>query len=122
MNRSSFHLALAFGLMLALIPSASWAHARLKSASPPAEATAKTGLSAIKLVFNETIEPSLSVIELLDAADQVLVTSKGKAVCEQKTCILAVDPLKAGDYMVKYHVLSADGHVVEGKYSFHIVD
>lgn len=98
------------------------AHARLKSASPSQDATVKAGLAEIKLTFNENVEPSLSVIELDDSAGKVVVTSKGTAVCEKKSCALPVPPLKAGDYAVKYHVLSEDGHVVEGGYAFHVRD
>jgi copper resistance protein C len=98
------------------------AHAKLKSASPAAGDTAKTGLAAIELVFNETLEPALSTLELDDAQDKLLVTSKGTPACAGATCKLAVPPLAAGDYTVKYHVLSGDGHVVKGSFSFHVAD
>jgi copper resistance protein C len=115
-------LTLTTGILLTVSATTSWSHARLKSASPPADATAQTGLKEIKLEFNEAVEPSLSTIEVDDANGQVIATSKGKAVCEKKTCSLAVDPMMAGDYVVKYHVLSSDGHVVDGHYGFHVAD
>lgn len=121
--RKHFQILAAVALLaFAASPVPALAHAQLKSASPPQDSTVKAGLAEIRLTFNETIEPSLSVIELDDSAGQVLVRSKGVGVCEKKACALVVSPLKAGDYAVKYHVLSEDGHVVEGSYVFHVTD
>lgn len=102
--------------------SGSLAHTKLTSASPPANATVKSGLTGIKLVFSEEIEPSLSAVELKDAAGAVISTSKGTNACEANICALTIAPLKAGDYRVIYHVLSPDSHVVDGSYGFHIAD
>ena len=43
---------------------------------------------------------------------------EGEQACKAKTCRFAVEPLKAGTYHIDYHILSADGHVVEGKIRF----
>lgn len=110
-------------IMLALIaaialPHPAQAHAKLTSATPAADAKLPAAPSAIVLSFNETVEPSLTFVELEDAAGAVVVTSKGKAICDKATCTLALPALKPGAYKVKYHVLSADGHVVNGGYGF----
>lgn len=98
------------------------AHARLKTAKPAANAAVKTGLSTIELTFNEAVEPALSVVELDDANGKVVTSSKGTAICEKKVCRLDIPPLQAGSYTVRYHVLSEDGHTVEGSYGFKAAD
>lgn len=116
-------LAIAAVMAVLLLPSGgAVAHAKLKSSRPAADATVKTGLAAVELTFNEKLEPALSVIEVDDAQGQALATSKGTPACEGATCRLVVPALKAGDYTVTYHVLSADGHVVKGSFVFHIAD
>lgn len=119
-RRVQWTITVAVGFALAI--ATAWAHARLKSASPSQDSTVKTGLAEIRLTFNEPIEAALSVIELDDASGQVLATSKGVPICERKVCTLHVDPLKAGAYVVRYHVLSEDGHVVAASYGFKVAD
>ena len=112
------------GLAVACLgcPDGASAHAKLKLASPAANATVKSAVTDIKLQFNEAVEPSFSVIGLLDASGKQLATSKGSTFCEKTNCTFTVAPLKPGSYEVKYHVLSADGHVVEGTYAFKVAD
>lgn len=108
--------------LLALGPGAALAHAKLKSASPAANAKVKSGLSEVSLKFNEAVEPALSVVELLDAEGKTLATSSGKPICEKTSCVWHIDPLKPGSYSIRYHVLSQDGHVVEASYNFTVVN
>ena len=115
-------LSALLAAFIVLTPEQAFAHARLKHASPAKNVSVKAGLSVIELQFNEAVEPALSVIELLDAKGGMIASSKGKAVCEKLVCRFTVDPLKAGDYAVKYHVLSEDGHTVEGQYGFTVTD
>ena len=115
-------LMLASLALLGAWQSDAEAHARLRSASPPADATVQSGLAEIRLVFNETVEPSFSTVELLDEAGEVLATSQGQTICEAQVCTLTIEPLASGSYGVRYHVLSADGHVVEGSHGFNVAD
>jgi copper resistance protein C len=118
----SFKLAAAVAAAVALASGAAHAHARLTASSPAAGDTVKTGLTEIALTFNETLEPALSTVELGDAQNKTLVSTKGTQACDGENCKMTVPPLAAGDYTVKYHVLSADGHVVKGAFSFHVAD
>ena len=101
-------------------PYPAFAHARLIKAAPAAGAHVPTGLKQIRLVFNEAVEPSLSTLELDDASGAAVAAAKAGEACAEETCSLAVPALVPGDYKVKYHVLSADGHVVDGDYAFNI--
>lgn len=122
MRLKHFATAIAVCATVALPNETAFAHARLKSASPAANATVKTGLAELRLQFNEAVEPALSVIELLDGAGKMIASSKGKAVCEKTACVFAIDPLKPGDYGIHYRVLSEDGHTVEATFTFKVVD
>lgn len=115
-------LAAVLAAAACLLPGAAEAHARLVSATPAANATVMAGVSTIEVAFNETLEPALSTLELDDASGMAVTAATEAAACGGRTCRLAVPPLKAGDYVVKYHVLSADGHVVDGSYTFHVRD
>ncbi len=99
-----------------------FAHAKLKSASPGQESKIQPGLKEILLTFNEAVEASLSTVDLHSSDGSEVATSKGRKICAQKTCKLAVPALKAGNYTVNYHILSVDGHVVDGSYVFHVAD
>ena len=110
------------GLLLwVLWPGVAAAHAVLKRASPAAGAVLAQAPSEIRLLFNETIEPRFSQIELM--------TSKGIKI---NTGRLAVDPanrseilvsvplLEPGRYKIKWRVLSVDSHKVEGELTFEL--
>jgi methionine-rich copper-binding protein CopC len=114
-------IALSAVAVLVLATASTFAHARLKSASPAANATSKVGLAEIRLQFNEAVEPALSVLELLDKDGKTIASSKGKLVCENMTCVFAIEPLQPGSYGVRYHVLSEDGHTIEASYGFNVV-
>ena len=107
-------------LMLAASADIAMAHAKLKSASPASGATVKAGVSEIKLVFGEKLEGALSTVALADATGAAIAATSAGPACAGTTCHITVAPLAAGDYTVKYHILSADGHVVDGKYVFHV--
>ena len=97
-RRAQLTVAVVIGLAFAIGPA--WAHARLKSSSPPKDSIVKTGLAEIKLTFNETIEPSLSVVELYDALGQVLVTSKGTPIRSNKVCTRCSEHSRSGTCLV----------------------
>lgn len=115
-------LPLALAALLVLAPQPASAHARLESASPAANATVRSGIAELQLTFNEPVEPALSVVEIDDGQGRLLLSSKGTAVCEDKTCRMTLPALAPGEFTVRYRVLSVDGHVVKGSFSFHVVD
>jgi len=94
------------------------AHSKLK-ASIPANGSAVPGdFKEARLDFLEPIEAALSHFDLVDADGKRLMRAEGGTACTGKICKFAVAPLKPGAYRIDYHILSADGHVVEGKIRF----
>lgn len=99
-----------------LLPSAALAHSKMENAVPGQDATVTASPERIELTFNTKIE-KLSNFKVLDAGGQQLETEK--AVVEgEKMSGAVIKPLTNGIYTVKWTIIGADGHSVEGSYTF----
>ncbi|MFO0994218.1 MAG: copper resistance protein CopC [Hyphomicrobiales bacterium] len=96
------------------------AHSKLRSSVPANNSTVAGNFGEARLDFLEPIEAALSYFTLVGTDEAKLLRVEGADACEPKTCKFAVESLKAGTYRIDYHVLSADGHVVEGKIHFRV--
>jgi len=102
----------------AILAGEALAHSKLKASIPANNSTVAGNLKEARLDFLEPIEAAMSYFTLVDADEAALMRVEGAEVCAAKTCRFAVEPLKPGKYRIDYHILSADGHVVEGKIRF----
>jgi hypothetical protein len=96
------------------------AHSLLLESFPAAGAALVASPPRITLRFNNRIEKRLSRIRLVDArgGTRVLVVSKdSEEVDELRAPAPALEP---GAYRVEWQVLSTDGHVVSGGFSFRV--
>ena len=109
---------LAFVAALAVPAGQAFAHSKLKSSVPANGANVPGNFKEARLDFLEPIEAALSHFELVDEAGKVVVRAEGATACEPKSCKFAVDLLAPGAYRIDYHILSGDGHVIEGKIRF----
>ena len=73
----------------------------------------------VDLWFNERLEPAYSTVTIWNEA--------GRQVDERDAAVAADDPRRlsvsiatraAGQYTVKYRVLSVDGHIVDSRFTF----
>lgn len=118
-------LALAAASLLAL-PGVAMAHPKLLSSTPAANA-AVVKPTSLKLSFSETLVGPLSGIELTmtgmpGMADHPPMPIKGfttKAVGKDLVITLP-RPLPAGSYTLKWHVVAADQHRIEGSFAFSV--
>jgi methionine-rich copper-binding protein CopC len=102
--------------MLWLVPSVALAHSKLENAVPAQDSTAAVAPERIEMTFNTKIE-SLSNFKLLNAAGEEM--EKGKTEVDGMTMSATVPSvLPNGIYSVKWTIIGADGHSVEGDYSF----
>jgi methionine-rich copper-binding protein CopC len=94
-----------------------WAHAKLTSSDPAANASVKSP-SLIRLVFSENLEPAFSGATLSDAAGKKIPVpaSVGGA-----TITLMPLVLKPGTYKVTWHSVGHDTHRITGTFSFKVV-
>jgi methionine-rich copper-binding protein CopC len=111
--------ALLIALLLA--PSSLRAHAYLVKSVPAQRATLYRAPAKIQLWFNERLEPRYSSFTV-SAADGNVVEAIKSAVDDRdaKQIFAVLNPLPPGRYLVKFRVLSVDGHVVEDQFPFTI--
>jgi methionine-rich copper-binding protein CopC len=104
-------------LMAVSAATPAWAHARLASSDPKADAKIKSP-SLIKLVFSESLEPAFSGASLSDAAGKGVPVSAAVGVT---TITLMPLALKPGIYKVTWHSVGHDTHRVSGSFRFTVI-
>jgi copper transport protein len=117
LGRGVLALGVAIVLLLALRAVAQ-AHAMLLSAEPAANAHLASSPERVRLVFSEEIDPALAQLSIVvndGTTSQLAVHGDPRDV---RAVIGTVESLAAGAYRVRWHVVSADGHPVEGTYAF----
>jgi copper resistance protein C len=117
---------LRLGLTLALVTCALAAtgasgHAMLQGAEPRLESALKRAPDEVKLSFTERLEPAYSSIRVLDERGQ-RVDRRDSRVDRANPVVLrtTLPPLPPGRYKVLWRVLSIDGDVTEGDFTFRI--
>lgn len=95
------------------------AHAILVKAVPDKEATLSDSPDEVLLVFNERVGQEHLALAVVDAAGHRVDKHDARLDFTDRSQLRAsIAKLNPGRYMVRYRVLSADGHVVSGKYFF----
>jgi copper transport protein len=106
-------LLLLFGALALAAPAVAWAHASLKAESPGFQQELSVAPRAVHLSFDQFVQfPS---IEVFSPSGRQFA---GTAVAHGLNVVVALRKLPAGAYTVRWHVLSADGHVVSGVWTF----
>ena len=120
-----YFLTAAAVLALAL-PGVASAHSKLVSSTPAANATVAKP-TKLSLTFSETFLAPMSSAELVmtgmpGMANHEPMPIKGfKTDVNGKTMTLTVPrALPAGSYDLKWHIVGADQHKMEGGYSFKV--
>jgi methionine-rich copper-binding protein CopC len=104
-----------------LAPQAALAHAMLLRAEPAVGASVSPAPSQIVLHFSEGVEPLFTTVEVLDAAGtRVDSGAPHTAAGDQKTLLVGLKPLPAGNYTVEWHATSVDTHKTQGHFSFSV--
>jgi len=112
---------LAFGVAIVLLlalRAVAQAHAMLVSAEPAANAHLDSSPARVRLVFSEEIDPALARLSLAASDGTVRQLVANGDPHDVRAVIGAVDQLAPGAYRVRWRVVSADGHPVEGSYAF----
>lgn len=99
--------------------SVAQAHAKIESSEPTPDSAMEGAPKAIRLHFNEALEPAFSKIELFDAEQAAVVLPKVAVDREDpKMMSTTVPALKSGKYSVRWTTMTHDGHKAKGQYSF----
>lgn len=105
---------LGCGLILALGPTAAYAHDTLKSSSP-AKDSHVSKLESIELVFSGRIR--FPTVVLHDAQGKQVTLDPPEATGDKVTTRVPQPPA-AGAYTIAWRVVSSDGHPIEGEIPF----
>jgi copper resistance protein C len=103
-----------------LTPPVALAHSLLLEAFPAPDAVLVMPPDRVMLRFNNRIEKKLSRLTLVSerGATRPLTVSLGGAPDQLGA---PVPPLDAGRWRLDWSVLSTDGHLVTGRYSFRVL-
>lgn len=109
-------------LLLALVaPTSLWAHAYLVKSVPAQRAVLYRTPAKIQLWFNERLEPRYSSFTVSQTNGDLLENIKSQVDgVDAKLISAALQPLPPGRYVIKFRVLSVDGHVVQDQFPFTI--
>jgi copper transport protein len=106
-------LALILGLVALAVPVAAWAHATLKSEFPGFQQELKTSPRTVQLHFDQFVK--FPYVEVLNTNGRNFAAA---ARVDGLTVYAPVRRLPTGPYTIRWHALSADGHVVSGVWTF----
>jgi methionine-rich copper-binding protein CopC len=113
--------AVSAALSLTLLLSAhgmALAHAIISESSPKAGEVVNRAPQEIVLRFNTRIEKTLSRVTLTGPGDQLVSPLLAIPAAEPDRLVVKPPSLEAGVYLIRWKVLSADGHVTQGAFRF----
>ena len=115
--RRFFRMAAAVAV-LSLSAAPALAHSFLVEATPSSKDHVAQSPKTVKLRFGGGVEPAYSKLTLETPDGKVLGSgSIGRPETPRELSMDAPD-LGPGRYIVRFRVLSVDGHIVEGNYEF----
>ncbi len=111
---------LTLGLLLILVfPTATWAHSKLETSTPAADAKLTESVREVSLSFNENIDENLSTLKIKNAQGESVEV--GEVKINQNTMLgTLAAPLPSGSYTVEWKIVGGDGHPVDGTYAFEV--
>lgn len=101
-----------------LVASSAWAHSFLVDASPSSKEHVVGSPKTVKLRFGGGVEPQYSKITIEAPDGKVLGEGNTGVPDKPRELMVNAPELAPGKYVVRYRVLSVDGHIVEGNYEF----
>ena len=104
--------------VLALEAAPAGAHARLVASDPPAGATLDRPPAAVTLRFNEPVEGALGGVRVLGSDGERADGGRAELAEGGKVLRAALPGDLQGAYLVAWRVVSADGHPVQGAFTF----
>jgi methionine-rich copper-binding protein CopC len=122
-----FAFVVCASLALTLAAGPAFAHAKLLSEVPAAEATASAPATAapvteLRLSFSEGLNAAFSKATVTDAAGTAVpgVTLALDAADDKVLVVTFAAPLATGDYTVDWTAVASDGHKTTGTYKLNV--
>jgi methionine-rich copper-binding protein CopC len=103
----------------ALLASTAFAHARLERSTPADGATVASSPAELRLQYNEPVEAAMSTVKLDGPSGAPVALDKATAdKQDNRTLVVALPKLAAGDYRVDWATMGRDGHHTKGQLHF----
>lgn len=106
-------------LVLFIYTPNAWAHTQLISSQPEEGEGVTDELEEIVLTFGEHVEEG-STFELIDPSGESILTNDDITISENEVIGTLPEDLESGEYEVDWYTISADGHPIEGAFTFTI--
>lgn len=100
--------------------SSVFAHAALLETHPADGEIVQVTPEALVLTFNEPLEPERTEVLLFDWNGRSIPISQGESGERSEKVTRELPALRDGTYTVVWKVISADGHPIEGSFSFSV--
>lgn len=111
-SRRTLVPALLLGLLVALVPAVpAQAHDRLTSSDPKADATLDSAPEEITLTFSAEVQDVGGSVDVLDENGEPVEAGPPETTGDTVTTEIT-DELAAGEYEVRWRVISSDGHAI----------
>ena len=108
-------------ILLTMLSTRLTAHATLVRSQPDAGEVLTAPPAQIQFWFSERLEPLFHAVRITNDKTGTVPTQDLRVDKTDPTLLtVSVAPLPPGSYRVQYRVLSRDGHVAEGSFSFTI--
>ena len=120
MKHSSFLVRAAVITVAVSAPLFALAHPKLLSAVPAVNSHVAAVPAAVRLTFQEPLEPALSKITVVHAGQHnVTLSAVAADSADRKTLVASLKtPMGPGVYSVTWQAAGADGHPMRGTYTF----
>lgn len=105
-------------IFFSLFTSSTFAHTGLKSSSPENGEVVKQEIQDITLTFDTKVEQNSKFT--LNDSNGNLITIGNIELNENTMGGNLLEPLKTGDYQLMWNIIGADGHPIEGEFSFSV--
>jgi copper transport protein len=110
--------ALLLAALASLVfPACALAHATLKQASPRFQQRVERAPTSLRLEFDQVVTALPESIEVRTAGGR-LVSRPARTTAGGHEVVAPLQRLPKGPYTVRWHVISSDGHVISGVFTF----
>jgi copper transport protein len=117
-KRSRLVLPVGLAAVALALPAGAWAHATLGQTVPQAQARVELAPRAVTLRFDQAVRRIPRSLEVRTATGRV-VSAAPTSLDRGRVIEAALPPgLRRGAYTVRWRLLSADGHVSSGVFTF----
>jgi len=114
-------LLLATIALLLGAPEPISAHAFLDHAAPPVGGKVRAPPGEVRLRFSERLEPGCCFVKVLDQGGERVDAGDARVDDgDRQAVVVPLRPVLAGAYKVIWRVVSGDGHVIEGDFTFEV--